>query len=722
MDPRRLALIRCGTDQQRHGVGSGYLIAPRLVLTARHVLVHEDTGTFWPEIRVRVGHPDYAVTAYERAELLWEHPGGLDVALLRVDSEMGASSPVPWGRPAGKVPLQYDGLGFPKAAVDGTRQVEHLRGVLSPLSGSADRYVLDQGPAPAAGAGDDMAWGGASGAAVFCDDHLVAVVVREPKAFAARRLFAVPVHSFVEDVDFVAHVEAHGGGSPGLTVIGTAASLPKAGPAAERPPAERELEKLLTPLFADTAVRFPHARDLARDLGYDADGYEPTLADLAALLMAHPRALASLGGALAATGAGEAGRDRLTALFFQAQILEGGSLLSQSEYEELFDLLRGLCKDHSTLLPRAAREALRYTVLPESLTLPRLPEDLLGNAIEELEALFDSETVPHGTPPVPALLRLVEYVAAASDPETAAGLRSWTAAAATRLGIHPDALGERRRDAARWAEREGSPVARLVMTLERDDSAKDERYRCTFLLARADGSQSVLHEAGSLAKTPREAARSLREAVAAAREEPGQGDHVPWVTVEVGRRDLRLAVDDWESEALHDFMPAQPIGADYRVTLSCPELSELRAERDGDQSRRWKHGRMRALVTDPTCVTSQQLRHLLENDHRDVAQVVLNAPAGQQESWLALCLALGVPVVLFDRGADSYDDSPKLGHLAPAGGLDGLPERVREHRSRSLAYPGEHQARPALVWEPDGRHPAPAALRLGDPRKGTYVS
>ncbi|MBJ6622139.1 hypothetical protein [Streptomyces sp. DHE17-7] len=46
MDRRRLALIRSGrTGEGRLTVGSGYLIAPRLVLTARHVLEDRDTGT-----------------------------------------------------------------------------------------------------------------------------------------------------------------------------------------------------------------------------------------------------------------------------------------------------------------------------------------------------------------------------------------------------------------------------------------------------------------------------------------------------------------------------------------------------------------------------------------------------------------------------------------------------------------------------------------------------
>lgn len=720
MDPRRLALIRSGTVEQRRSVGSGYLIAPRLVLTARHVLANRDTGELWPEIEVRIGHPGDGDTIHAKAELLWDHPGGLDVALLRIESEIHVPSAVRWGRPVGRAPLQYEGLGFPRAAVVDTREVEHLRGVLPPLSGSGKRYVLDQGSAPAPGADGKNAWGGASGAAVFCNDHLVGVVIHEPQAYDARRLFALPVHFFIQDGGCVAHLEKYAGGPPALIDIG--APLPKAGTAAERMPAERELEKLLKPLLADLNTRAAYARDLARELGYEANDYEPTVADLAALLVAHPRALASLGGMLAAKGLDGKTRTHLTNLSFKGWILGCGSLLSLSEYEELLHLLRGLCKEHPTLLPRAAREALRYAVLPESLTHLHLADDDLDDVIEELEALSDSESVQEGTPPVPALLRLVEYVAAASGNEMRTRLREWSKATAARLGIHPGALGERRMDATDWAKGQTSPVSRVVMELERDDSAREERYRCRILLARMDGSHSVLHNTESTARTSQEVARSLREAVAAVSKEPGQGDHAPWVTVVVDKAGLHLAVDEWEPGASNDLLPEQPIGAEYRVTLSCPELSDVRPEREGDQERRWKRGQMTALVTDQTCNNTKQLTHLLQTDYRDAAQVVLHGPADQRESWLLVCLVLGVPVVLWDRDAVGYEDAAKLRSLTPSDGLDRLPERVRFFRSNSMAYPEKQRARPSLVWEPDGRYPKPESLQLRDPWKGTHAS
>ncbi|MFF9147221.1 trypsin-like peptidase domain-containing protein [Streptomyces sp. NPDC014861] len=717
MDPRRLALIHGGTTGARHSVGTGYLIAPRLVLTARHVLVNRATDEPWPEIRIRVGHPCGGQAPTLRAELLWHHPRGLDVALLYVEDAADVGQPVRWGRPVGRAPLRYEGLGFPRAAAGTTRDPEHLRGVLPPLSGSGEYYVLDQEPAPAAGADGEKPWGGASGAAVFCDDHLVGVVVHDDRAFANRRLRAVPAHAFVDDSGFTAHLAGRPEGPPRLIDIG--AAPPKAGPADGCPPTERALANLLRPLLADPVARWAHARELARELGYETIRYEPSVADLAALVAAHPRALATLCGGLAA--ADERARAGLTGLLVRARLLDGVSLLSPHEYDGLLDLLRTVCKEHPTLLPRAAREALRYAVLPEILTRPTVSEQDLGGLVEELEALSDSERVPEGTPPVPALLRLVEYVAAAAADEVAAGLRSWSEETARRLGIHPDALRERRVDASAWAHRPTAPVARVVMELKRDDSTDQELYRCRILLAGEDGSRTVLHDARTVPKTPEEAARCLADTVAATAAEPGQEDHVPWVTVVVDRTDLHLAVDEWEPDTSDDIMGGQPLGVEYRVTLSCPDMTDYRPQRAQDQRRRWQHGPAQALVTDPACRDGRQLRHLLGGEHRDAAQVVLNGPAGERATWLQICLAMGVPVVLWDRAAASYEDSERLHTLRPAGRPDELPERVRDFRSRTFAYPGERAARPSLVWEQDGRHPAPAPLLFSDPPKGTHA-
>ncbi|MEV0123077.1 trypsin-like peptidase domain-containing protein [Streptomyces sp. NPDC050703] len=720
MDRRRLALIRSGDPGEgRVTVGSGYLVAPRLVLTARHVLEDRAAGEVWPVITVTVGHQRDGETTRVRAEAVWTHPGGLDVALLRIDGEIDPPGSVRWGRPTGSAPLRYEGLGYPLAAKGETRDPEHLRGDLPVLSGGQDRYVLDQGPAPTARTDGRNAWGGASGAAIFCGGHLVGVVTQESHAYGARRLIAVPVASFAEDGGFVALVEEHTGRAPALSAIG--GRPPEAGPAADRSPVERELETLLTPLFPQPGVRVDHARALARELGYETRGYEPTAADLVALLMAHPRALASLGGAVAGSGQ-ETSRAALTRLFAWARAFDCGSLLSVNEYVSLTGLLGRVCEKQPALLSRTAKEALRYAALPEILTRPRLGEDDIRAVVEGLEDLSDAVSGADGAFPVPALLRLVEYVAAAVDDGLGDDLRTWSGKTARRLGVGSGALCERRADAARWAGRGASPVSRIVMELTREPAAGDDRYAVRILLVRDDGSRRVLKEAESRPRTPQEVAGCLNEAVAAASQEPGQDEHVPWVTVVVDREGLGLAVDEWEPDALEDLILPWPIGAHYRLSLSCPELTERMATREGDQARRWRNGRASVFVTSRAAGDARQLQHLLMTEHRDTARVVLHGPAHERRAWALTCLALGVPVVLWDRDARGHEDAERLESLAPAGDLDGLAERVRHFRSGSAARPAERRARPSLVWEPEGSLPRPERLRLSDPRRGSYAS
>ncbi|MFD4698794.1 trypsin-like serine peptidase [Streptomyces niveus] len=268
MDPRRLALILTGTPQERRSVGSGYLIAPRLVLTARHVVEDRDTRAEWPQIQIRVGHPGEVSTVRTKVSVLWRHPQDLDVALLLTDDPVEVpDSPVRWGRPVGKAPLPYEGLGFPLATSEEEREVEHLRGVLPLLSsGSRARYVLDQDPAPDHRTDGRKAWGGASGAAVFCDDHLVGVVIEDNQSYGNRRLRASPAHAFVQESEFESLLRQYADGPPQLVNIG--ASLPKARPPADRTPAEQALELALWHFLGDPKVCSVHARSLAGELGY----------------------------------------------------------------------------------------------------------------------------------------------------------------------------------------------------------------------------------------------------------------------------------------------------------------------------------------------------------------------------------------------------------------------------------------------------------------------
>lgn len=723
MDPRRLALILSGTAEKRHSVGSGYLIAPRLVLTARHVVEDRDTRAEWPQIQIRVGHPGEGATVRRRATVLWRHPQDLDVALLLThDAVEVPDSPVRWGRPVGKAPLPYEGLGFPLATAEEEREVEHLRGVLPLLSsGSRARYVLDQEPAPEHRADGRRAWGGASGAAVFCEDHVVGVVIEDNQSYGNRRLRASPAHAFVQDSEFEALLREYADGPPELAEIG--ASLPKARPPADRSPAEQDLELSLWHFLGDPKMCAFHARSLAEELGYRVPAdYAPSLADLMALFAGHCRALASLSDTLAPTVTEDATRARLTALLTRARAAGLGSLLSLAEYERLIQLLSRICEERATLLPRAASEALRYVCLSDTLSRTHLPVDELGQFVEELEAMSDSLQVPEGTPQVPALLRLVEYVAAAVGGDQATELREWSTRVAARTGIHPTALDERRADAVRWAARQTSPVSRVVLELTGDRASSDERYVCRILVARKDGTHVLLHESRTVPKTPEEIAVCLREAVDSAADEPGQGDQVPWVTVLVDRQGLHLAVDEWNPGAPNDFVPDRAIGAEFRMTLSCPDMSAQVPRRDRDQRRRWQSGHRTPLVTDQKCATDRQLAQALSTSHRDAPQVVIHGPREQRVRLLEVCLALGVPVVLWDREAEGYEDATKLWPLDPLGLLAELPERVYKFRAEAFEPTATTTARPALVWEEESGHPKPESLRLRDPRKGVHVS
>ncbi|MFD4691963.1 hypothetical protein [Streptomyces sp. NPDC058463] len=98
-------------------------------------------------------------------------------------------------------------------------------------------FVLDQAAAPRPrpeGAGE-RAWSGVSGAAVFCHDVLVGVVVRDDAEYDNRRLHACPTNAFVTDTAFVSLLSQHGGGSPWVEDLPEAAvvgsdSVPSASP------------------------------------------------------------------------------------------------------------------------------------------------------------------------------------------------------------------------------------------------------------------------------------------------------------------------------------------------------------------------------------------------------------------------------------------------------------------------------------------------------------
>ncbi|WP_165502675.1 tetratricopeptide repeat protein [Actinomadura fibrosa] len=240
-DVRRLADVRAGAGQSVKCSGTGYLVGPSLVLTCRHVLVNacaehaERAGTsqgcgqcdIWPQLQVRIGQPVDEPAGEAGgggpepvrvgAWLLWEHPSQ-DVALLRLASPVPGArewSPVRWGRLVTGATQRYNGLGFPRLAryADKTRFIEPLAGEVNQLSRDPDGFALNQTHGPRDDPSAASPWVGVSGAAVFVESWLLAVVTVDDRR-SHNRLRAIPVTRCLQDPEFVRLVAADGGFEP----------------------------------------------------------------------------------------------------------------------------------------------------------------------------------------------------------------------------------------------------------------------------------------------------------------------------------------------------------------------------------------------------------------------------------------------------------------------------------------------------------------------------
>jgi hypothetical protein len=125
------------------------------------------------------------------------------------------------------------------------RGVEQLGGIIPPLAvGAEGGYVLDQSAAPEPDQAEEptanpaptgeppRAWGGVSGAAVFCDDLLVGVVAKDDRDFANGRLQAVRIHPVLGDPQFTCLITEDTGTPPIAEAVELKEYLqPPAGPA-----------------------------------------------------------------------------------------------------------------------------------------------------------------------------------------------------------------------------------------------------------------------------------------------------------------------------------------------------------------------------------------------------------------------------------------------------------------------------------------------------------
>ncbi|MFF8939194.1 trypsin-like peptidase domain-containing protein [Streptomyces paradoxus] len=486
-------------------------------------------------------------------------------------------------------------------------------------------------------------------------------------------------------------------------------------------PARETLGRALWDLLGDPLARADHARRLADQLGYHppADASAPGVEELADLLITADRALATLTESLASAHPGSRRPQALDRLLAAGRLSDTARLLSVGEHRTLIGKLKQAATNDPVLLPRAAREALRYTTLPAALRGARLSPQDVKAALGELEALPDGD-LPDGGPSVPALLKLVEFTAAALPDPHREELRTWSWSVSRRLGVHQAALGQRRADAAAWAARQPTAVTRIVAQIRSFASDPPGQHRCSLWQVREDGTPVPVFTEESEPATTDRIGRLIRQA--AERAELESGHEVKDVDILVDREGLHLPVDEWDAGNAIEWLPGVPLGVGHRVVLRCPDITGhnprhahmLRARlSDADAAG--------PLVVDEKTADPKQLYSLLRTSHEYTGQVVLHGPVLVRKILLEICLACGVPVILWDRAAQSHADARHLDEVAPHGPLFQLPEQVRTFRGRIWADPERHRARPSLVWEPKEPLPLPSRHRLTDPAEGAQT-
>jgi len=241
MDERRLAAVFAVDGNGQTKTSTGYIIAPRLLLTAAHAV--DDAAAIEVQLIDQADPMPCAVVWNGR-----DHD--LDAALLEVDEShwppATPQEPVRFGRLATLLPhTRAETIGFPAAqrACDGELETAHVDGHINPGDGLlSGRWILSVAGTSPADLGSSP-WAGISGAPLFSDELLCGVVVVDPPHWRHGKLAAVQAHRLLQNEELSTLLRERLGYSP----IAEAVELSQlAEPATlSRPP--RSLPELLRP-------------------------------------------------------------------------------------------------------------------------------------------------------------------------------------------------------------------------------------------------------------------------------------------------------------------------------------------------------------------------------------------------------------------------------------------------------------------------------------------
>nr|WP_255525607.1 tetratricopeptide repeat protein [Mycolicibacterium sp. BK634] len=186
------------------------MLGRNAVLTAAHVLA--DAGT---DAEVVV---DCHGTEKMAARVVWssvdhraDESNDIDAVLLEIIDERWSSPtlpPIRWGQLVGRRPnIASEAVGYPRALKSPhlVSDTDHVTAHINPgarrTSGRYDLHVTSA--APEALHHERSPWAGMSGAGVFVNDILVAVIFAHVRGYAGNRLSSVPTHRLAQDPTFV---------------------------------------------------------------------------------------------------------------------------------------------------------------------------------------------------------------------------------------------------------------------------------------------------------------------------------------------------------------------------------------------------------------------------------------------------------------------------------------------------------------------------------------
>ncbi|WP_107400443.1 trypsin-like peptidase domain-containing protein [Streptomyces africanus] len=364
-------------------------------------------------------------------------------------------------------------------------------------------------------------------------------------------------------------------------------------------------------------------------------------------------------------------------------------LLTQHEYDELATLLGPSAHPE---VRAAARRAVPHFSLPDT------GPPAAGTLIEDLE---DRAGEPGVVPPV---IQVVEEVAAARQ-EGGDALREWSDRVTERLGVSPEAVRQCRWSAkSRASARTSQPVLRVWLWAAETGA---ESFHYVMRLYDTHGHLVRTWTDGDTLRSRDELCADLSDAV----EDLDQYDDGAGVEFLLEEGFFSLAVDRLPTRGP---LGPRPVGRDRVVVVRGQQVP-----RSGDWKARWEHGR--SSSASPYVLLDQRTADRFLTSRRDIACVIACCPPGQHDGALALCRWLGVPVVLWHRGAHGPDRAEELRKVVPQDWPRGLREEVTQRRAEAADDNTHLGAGLALLWEDPSW--APPQRRLVNPtrRKGGVV-